>query len=1170
MKRVLSIACLASLAAFSFASESARFDGDQLHRVTGEYRTPHLDWGFGANRDVTARRVLFIVPRNAAREVVELVQRLPVAADTVVAKDFSRLAVDNVYESLMEGTSPFAKNRELLGRLEQDYDLIVCGNFNFRSLSHAAQYRILTQVREGAGLLFFHEASGRRLPFAKLYTERLELPGGGTGFPPIPGQSDNPAQAPSAWRVGKGRLVHVPYGAPALRAPMALTPAFPADRAWQANYENSLASVMSLMLWAAPRVAATTAFACPALDGTPVLPAGGTNVALSATGPDSRRLVLGYRIRDAVNRIVAVGEAKSADGAYRLAVPALPGGRYVFDVMARRGRATVGMGLYPFVVESRCGPLAVRAPDTVFDGEPFDGRLTLDRPLAGAARLRVSLLDSPGHRTWHRREFDLPVGTREYTFRLSGYPRPSIAGYLVGELLDADGHRLGEAEQVIAFPDYRMPGYLNFTWQTLPEGMGPLMAKPTIETLGWEIGLTHPDGSVDRLPAPTLLNQRQVVYTTRIVLQKGAKGEAKQYSWFFLGKEDREAAEKLGDDNCFYRPEVRELWRRGIRQRIEGLPRQSPVIYSLGDENALDLEAGFGPHDLKYFREFVARKYGGIAALNREWGRTFKDFSEVPHPTLQEARAATNFPAWLDHRQYMEQMYADIHHFCRDVIREADPRARVGAEGSVPGDLELTMGRLDFWAPYSDPIEDEVLRSLGGDKIRTHWWGGLTRGNHVLFPQQLSHVLKGSVTGSAWYIGGAVTEVHSALGVDYSLPGYVKRYLPAMDLLRYGVGQLLIENPLLDSGVRFFWSPPSNAAKLLDPRFIAPDDGLSTLLDVAYQTGVNFDFVSERTLARLADPKARMLFLCGASALSDGAVRAILAFAERGGTVVADLNPALLNDCLRVRDTNPLAPLLGDAVLRGLPEPERLPVDIQADFNGASLAFRAAKALSTPGQPACQVRTHGRGRGVLLNLGWSSAANTADAATPVTDLFEGLLRGAGAMPAHRVEGAPAGTMVRVREGRGFTLVGMRIPDRDLAARPACRVALPGRGYLYRCDQGYAGRGDRVTGAFKDLPFALFAVFPERQQAPRVRLPASVARGETARVELADVPSGRIVRVAVAAPDGSALTTRCQVISRDRTAECLLPFAFEDAAGDYRIDVTDVATGLASRHRIRVQ
>ena len=54
-----------------------------------------------------------------------------------------------------------------------------------------------------------------------------------------------------------------------------------------------------------------------------------------------------------------------------------------------------------------------------------------------------------------------------------------------------------------------------------------------------------------------------------------------------------------------------------------------------------------------YFRQFVEKKYGSIAALNREWRSDYASFAEVPHPTMKVPSRATS--RRFDHRQYMEK-----------------------------------------------------------------------------------------------------------------------------------------------------------------------------------------------------------------------------------------------------------------------------------------------------------------------------------------------------------------------------------------------------------------------------------------------------------------------------------------------------------------------------------
>ena len=99
-------------------------------------------------------------------------------------------------------------------------------------------------------------------------------------------------------------------------------------------------------------------------------------------------------------------------------------------------------------------------------------------------------------------------------------------------------------------------------------------------------------------------------------------------------------------------------------------------------------------------------------------------FEAVP---VAEGRNPKNFAAWGDHRAYMEKMYADGLAFLRREIQKLDPDAYVGMEGSACGDIELTMGQLEYYGPYSHCVNDEVMRSLGKARAACFTWDATAR-----------------------------------------------------------------------------------------------------------------------------------------------------------------------------------------------------------------------------------------------------------------------------------------------------------------------------------------------------------------------------------------------------------------------------------------------------------
>ncbi|MBQ3343258.1 MAG: beta-galactosidase [Kiritimatiellae bacterium] len=1053
-KIVFAGAALAATAAFGVLP--CRF----LHEMTGEYVTPHHSFrGSDAEKPL---KVLFLLDRAGGRDAVEAVQRFNIEPTYFLMVTGDRIAVENMYESAWTGTTIYEKTRELDEKLDAKYDLYVFGDKTLSSVNEEHRYRILKAVRDdGAGLLLVGDMGLPRIPYKKACAEKLPPPSFAASF-----AREYEKTAIDAYRLGKGRVVRMCCGSPRPDHYYTLVPTFTIDDLWPAKYENAIAFAGAAMRYAAGR------------DDVPSQP-------------------VRTRIRNRFNEVVP--DASCAGTHFR-------------DTIGANGAVVVERVETP----SPVGGVEVDAPEVVKPGEPFSVRATWKAASASVASARVETLDSPKLRVMMRRTIPVPPGATSISADIADARISTKAGYVRVTLLDASGRPLEIAETLQFFPSRNLPDYVQMGWGTTLAMHAFAGAPVLVDRLGFEYGLTHTSKGGTGIRAAAVMNQSAVPYLTRVSIVAAPNGSSRQSQWFFLDKEATERMKKIDGDLCFYRPEVKQLWADGIRYGMENLSKYAPGFYNLGDENGLNVAIGFGEYDDRYFREFLKAKYGTIENLNRNWRTNCTDFASVPHIRPEEAKAVGNLAAWGDHRAYIEKMYADIHAFCRDEIRKYDPGAPVGAEGSMPGDLELTFERLEFWGPYSNLVEDEVLRSLGGDRIRMFWWGGYPASHggrgRVPFPLPLMKGLAtGTVMGSAWF-STCLGSCHGFFYPDLKVADDVAAYLPWHDRFKDGLAQLLIRNPLKDEGVLVYWSHACRTASLASEKCLSPNDGISTLIQSFYRTGRSFEFVSARTLARLE--KAKVVFLCGATALSDAEVAALRAFAARGGRVVADVEPAVMNENLAWRDTPALKGLWGSGgcVLLGkklslAAAHEKKP----GDFDGEIAAF-------LPPPAAC-------------------------------------------VPAARMDD---NAIMRTRGGRDFDLVTAMWPATNLGAKVP--VKLPGRRFVYDPMVGFVGESSTMTLDFSKAPFVSRAAFAERQEAPSFSV-SGAARGGEVKVKTPALVSGRVYNLTVL--DAAGNVRWRFVFDREANAPKNMFVAYTDRPGEWRATLMDCATGLRTEKTFKV-
>ena len=531
---------------------------------------------------------------------------------------------------------------------------------------------------------------------------------------------------------------------------------------------------------------------------------------------------------------------------------------------------------------------------------------------AAGDSVELELFAAPYGESRQRDRVQAPVGGKTVELSVGNRDFPTLAAVAEARLIGSDGCVKSKAKRYLYFPNHRRTDYSLISWagadvaeinRNVKGTLAPLYAPQLVERMGYHSAL---NGDASILSA---FNAYIIPYPCHIRLNPGPSNETCWTTAKALPSRQRdsrrvEQLKTLGVEINPYDPEVRRILAESFENVVTNLVGYGVTAWSLGDECNFSIEAGNGPKDAAPFREFLAGKYGTIGRYNSIRGTDYRSFADVPNPTVKASAEKGDVAAWWDHVQYMEKMYHDTMLFFADIVHRYDPQARVGAEGSVPGDLENQVRGLKFWGPYRNLVNDEFLRVIAPDHLRGIWWGGYFRCLRDGFPvQQWEYLLTGTLNADLWFdmYPGSVM---GAFAGDFTFAPYVEEMMPYLVPLRRGIAQLMIRLPFRDDGFAFHYSHASARISEMSEEFPDQNPVLARLIRFCYRTGLAVDFTTPSRLDALRTKK--LVFLPSVTVLSDDEVAAFRAFAARGGVLVADAEPGLLDEWMNRRKSPPL------------------------------------------------------------------------------------------------------------------------------------------------------------------------------------------------------------------------------------------------------------------------
>lgn len=690
-------------------------------------------------------------------------------------------------------------------------------------------------------------------------------------------------------------------------------------------------------------------------------------------------------------------------------------------------------------------------------------------------------------------------------------------------------------------------------------------------------------------------------------------------------------------------PEVRAQWSEKIARDADDVRAYGSIGRVLGDESWFAHTVSVGgemrgaqltqdPYSLELFRDAMRKKYGRIEALNRMWDTDFASFDELRVIEEDEIAGQENPAGWVEFREYMNWTYAakyfgwvDQQH--RKLLGD-DFRAGTGAphwttpvggptyRGGDPNRMREFMHFMMLYGSSSSEYPEAYVGQPGGQKYDP--------------PQEWkdrgawAHVLDGA--DALWYyIAFAV------VGPELAWRRHAVWMRDGIDDIVGGCGQLISGAEPIDSGVKVLSTSQNQAmgwlfAKREDawaelrlenghPRSAGTFRGLMAMLFSPAEP------IGEGEIQQGGLADCRLLILPQQLNLSDAAVEAIAGFVRSGGTLVADVQPAVRHQMGTPRENSALAEVFGvdfsAAELHcesqawyavGVQSPaesdeifsaEMIWLPNKLSFRGLkpTTAVAHAKILARDGQvePGCLINHYGKGKALLLNFDYRDL--NLDTLGWHRRFGEALLRWAGLQPSARIldprtdTPLPYRPLYAFRRGRATLLGSLRgrlarsggspvliDQGRSLTVNDDAKFAWSGMRHIYDVrGRKYLGYGESATLALPSFEGRLLCLLPYEVEGVTLCGPESARPGElvkfNARVTTADgaEPGEHVLAFEVTSPTGARRPLYgCVRPAADGMAELTIPMALNDPLGEWIVAVRDVMSGCSATARLALQ
>ena len=1137
---------------------------EDQHRVASDLDTPHTKWARPYARGRTM--VLMLCGAGAhidtySRELTELAQRFDIDARVVYWHDG-------------KGYAGWEAGRARLIRLIKDgFDCCILLKVPLKELDSEVQFRLLEQVVAGKGVVMLGKPDPRVLKEENL----------------IGALPDFLASVPcKAYAVGKGRGLLLPE-----------PPVIRYDLGWEVAFDHWQERFGRAVLCAAgrepsSRLQVTVASRNVARSALPARQC----VMRWSGAPEACALRLRLRREDGDVVFESEGAGVKGEGSFPFVVPRLRGGKYHMDAWLRTDKGVENWATQEFSVTTKRRVAGVKlASDWAEVGGSIRATVSLSGPEGEADRLRVRLLDADGR--------ILVQG--QQAAKGDAIPFDFLVLPWLPTLVRVEAVLMDDEAEVSSAHAYftvttRRGGPFSFVMWDYPRGT---LAPYGLRSLA-DCGVTTVLSRMNPSRESAAYGMDWIPYATRIIARLDADGVMKPLI---------DAKQKTG--MCWNDEKAIGPYVDGIARKYQSARQQGVLAYGLGDEVHVK-GACLHPACLRAYREYLRDRYRIVDKLNESWGTGYKDFADVqlldPKDSTESAALKSgNTARWYDRLAFA---YANQVRLCerfRDAFRKYDPQAIVGYEGAGrfrdKTDYDLACRSLGLFAPYRSSA-DEIVRAFNRPGFLNGQWMGYAGIRSTREAKAWSYtnkfysmLLRGKNT-IMWWRWNDVGGHEGFLGANLDPYPASRDMLDATQVVFDGLGDLLAQSPMADSGVAILYSHPSFAANTVGA---APSFGGYEGTHVAWhriirRCGLQFRYITPGMIRRgeVDWRQLRILVLSRAECIGRDVAEKIEAFARNGGAVIADVRPGLYDEHLKRYATPVLDSLFGIA-RQGDPSAAAVVGRVRGEVGGKLHTVDLGEVKCDPGirkttgvplgsaggTPLLVTNKVGRGRAVLWNFvpqvhPWSRGNR------PLADLLHDHLRDLGGRPLAEVRrGADRAWDVETvswQNGNGRIMAFSLGPVTRMerwnwplgAAQPTTVTVDPGAdAHVYDLSKSPCHVGKlRAFDVRIDPPKPTF-VFISPKELPEVAVHVdtdSPQQGQCVTAHMT-VPAGscrRTVHVTLVDPGGRTVRWLKRNVTLEAASDLLVPFAYNDPPGRWALEVKDVLTGTSSSHAITVR